>query len=1263
MRKIFSLFAAILFAGSMMATLPTSPTWEAKALANITDGSTLIIISNSTTATNVALPSTTTTSANPKKVICELETTDGVTTITAPEGYTLQDLAWTLVKSGDNFKFYQEGSEEIRMYLTGLSTNTGLRISNANSANDEFVMGDLGQLLKVTTGPRFVGPYDNNGSDWRTYNTENATNYKGAALTFYVLKPSETPSAKYYMKNNWGAGADWTWKEMTKDGDNYKLENVVFGGTGVNYNTAESDEGASWVALADIAGDAIAAKDTVNFVLNPTASTVTATLVGKYVNTEGTKYYMKNNWDAGADWTWKEMTQDGDNYKLENVIYGGTGVNYNTAADDASATWVPEASILGDALAAKDTVNLVLNPTAGTVTATIVGKYAESGEPEKTLPVVALAGTMNGWSTTANVLVAAKDSLTASVTVALEAGKDTFKIVSDGKWLSLNGEGETLYGFHREWTTASHINGVDLRNFELTADVAGDYTFTWTYADSTLAITFPEKPAEVDPDQMYIWNGNGVTKADDAIELGGAAEAVQTSGTNIVVGASQKGNWCLKVNKGFSNGEYYVGIAMDNAVNAGDTVKIAYFRTSSSATYVLGMDFSADKESAATTYKILTTGDPQYLGSNGVPADSVFIVPEGVANAKYMRIYRNTGSTGLWVSKVEIVKKSGDAPIVVPAKYYITGDSALVTDAGFAGKAWNPDAIKAEADTMELTLKAEQAYKLKVTLDGTWGDGKVKGFSDLTQEDKTGLSADADNNICFSLTEAGKVTVVYKEGAFTVTGKFYVAPVPVPAKYYITGDSAMLADAAGDATLAWNPAAIKAEADTMELTLKADQAYKLKVTLDGTWGDGKVKGFSDLTQEDKTGLSADADNNICFSLTEAGKVTVVYKEGAFTVTGKFYVAPVPVAHYYIAGTMTDWKCDSIELVPLDENVDSLGAVLNLKADSLYQLKAVRIQGTDTAWYGLNEFATMTYGNSTGWYIYKSAGEANQANVGLKTTKEGAYAVELKVAEDHLEISVVIPEPEPVDPTVVVRGTMTDPAWVTDVPFVLAQDKKSASMTANIKKGEYQFKMVINGEWRSNGYTFHRDFTGAAGITGNTEAEMTFKADIEGQYTFTWTFANDSLEIVYPEKPAPVLANGYYLVGNKYNWTPAAERQLIQNPENLQGLEYMIADVTLAADDSLKVVYVEDDDIKTWYPAGDNYVVDANHAGTKTIYFRPNADGGEGWFAGTIYIEANGGGTAIINTEVEKKAVKTLRNGILVIEKNGKAYNVIGLQIR
>jgi hypothetical protein len=87
---------------------------------------------------------------------------------------------------------------------------------------------------------------------------------------------------KYYMKNNWDAGSDWFWKEMSKDGDVYKLANVVFGGTGVNFNTAESDEGATWKALEEISGDAIEAKDTVTFVLNPAAGEVSATLVGKY---------------------------------------------------------------------------------------------------------------------------------------------------------------------------------------------------------------------------------------------------------------------------------------------------------------------------------------------------------------------------------------------------------------------------------------------------------------------------------------------------------------------------------------------------------------------------------------------------------------------------------------------------------------------------------------------------------------------------------------------------------------------------------------------------------------------------------------------------------------------------------------------------------------------------------------------------------------------------------------------------------------------
>lgn len=110
-------------------------------------------------------------------------------------------------------------------------------------------------------------------------------------------------------------------------------------------------------------------------------------------------------------------------------------------------------------------------------------------------------------------------------------------------------------------------------------------------------------------------------------------------------------------------------------------------------------------------------------------------------------------------------------------------------------------------------------------------------------------------------------------------------------------------------------------------------------------------------------------------------------------------------------------------------------------------------------------------------------------------------------------------PQPADPTVSVRGTMND--WG-ETPFVLSNDKTYASLTIeDIPAGDYNFKMFINGEWRSNGYTFHRGFTGAAGITGNDDNNMVFQADVRGAYTFTWTFANDSLGFVYPEAPQPV----------------------------------------------------------------------------------------------------------------------------------------------
>ncbi|MBR1381578.1 MAG: hypothetical protein IJ554_03805, partial [Paludibacteraceae bacterium] len=625
-------------------------------------------------------------------------------------------------------------------------------------------------------------------------------------------------------------------------------------------------------------------------------------------------------------------------------------------------------------------------------------------------------------------------------------------------------------------------------------------------------------------------------------------------------------------------------------------------------------------------------------------------------------------------------------------------------------------------------------------------------YNELTEK-TAGLDVVSDDhNIGFKLNEAGDVQVIYKDGetpVFKLVGNFVVE---IPAKFYITGDSALVTDA-GAPGKAWNPDAIKSETDTFTLkNLKAGQEYILKLTLNGTWeGENNIKGYNELTEKTPGLKDVSDDHNIGFKLNEAGDVQVIYNATTFKLIGDFYVS---TPHYFIAGTMTNWKDEMVELLPLEEKADSLGVSLNLKADSLYLYKIVRVQGTDTAWYGLNETATMTYGSSTGWWIYKSEGEVNQANVGLQTTKESAYPVTLVIKEDQLIVSVVIPKPDtkyyakyadkagewnwklltekegkwltdtivyygsgmnihsaaegdgkyfaeiagvaakdtayfsfnPEDSTLVatVVGKYIKPFPVMQIAgqwdmegenwivnnMVLAADSLTATYEVSLEKGDYEFKLIKDGKWitKANGgepYGLHRTWPGVAGVVDEATENLKVTADVAGKYLFTWTFANDSIGITFPDKPEPKLTDGYYLVG-KFSGVDAwsvedlsAAKLFAVNPENDK--EYQL-NITLANEDSLKVVYVADDVITIWFPAeGDNYGVDANHAGATTIYFRPDYQGGEDWFAGCLYVVPTS--TVDINiTNDGVQAIKVLRDGQILIIKGEKTYNALGILV-
>mgnify|MGYP002516092275 FL=1 len=117
-------------------------------------------------------------------------------------------------------------------------------------------------------------------------------------------------------------------------------------------------------------------------------------------------------------------------------------------------------------------------------------------------PAISIVGNFKGdesWGSGAYPMTIAGDKASASVTFALEAGAYEMKVWLEGFYLSLNGEGETLYQIHRDWNHADNVNMVNSgRNFELVADQAGDYTFTWTFASQNIVVAFPDIPSAVE---------------------------------------------------------------------------------------------------------------------------------------------------------------------------------------------------------------------------------------------------------------------------------------------------------------------------------------------------------------------------------------------------------------------------------------------------------------------------------------------------------------------------------------------------------------------------------------------------------------------------------------------------------------------------------------------------------------------------------------------------------------------------------------------
>ncbi|MBQ6789847.1 MAG: starch-binding protein [Paludibacteraceae bacterium] len=564
-------------------------------------------------------------------------------------------------------------------------------------------------------------------------------------------------------------------------------------------------------------------------------------------------------------------------------------------------------------------------------------------------------------------------------------------------------------------------------------------------------------------------------------------------------------------------------------------------------------------------------------------------------------VWGDPGVTGEW-SKFVPVEPDPD-----PAKFYITGDSALVVDAGLdVSKKWQADAIKSTEDSYTLKLKADQDYLLKITENGDWKS--AKGFSDLTRKPE-GVSGDNDGNICFKLTEAADVKVTYIQGegaAFLIESeKFYVKPVdPEAPKFYITGDSALVVDAGLDKEKAWKADAIKSAEDSYELSLKGDQDYQLKIVVGENW-----LGYDALTQKAE-GLIDGENHNIGFKLKEDGKVKVTYALGGggevvFKLEGDFFAKtdPEPEVLYYIAGTMTDWETNMIPAT-------SIRTTLELKAGD-HKLKVVTL---DKQWIGYDGLSSVPEGVT----------KDKDGNICFTLAEDGSIIISFSesafVIDGHFYVKPVDPDA----PKFYITGNAALVGEELEWNPAAIKVMEETYTFPKVKAGDYKLKITLDGTWDT-----------ALGFDDLTSVTDGLSKDKDGNICFT--MAEDDYRVVvnydgkdftvlgnFYVEPEPELEDGYYLIGSATEWKSENLTADLKFAANADQEGEFVLNTTLEVDQTIKVVKVEKDQIVTWYPEGEGneYKVDVEHSGKKAIYFRP--EGNDEWsaFGGFIWIDKN-----------------------------------------
>ena len=585
-------------------------------------------------------------------------------------------------------------------------------------------------------------------------------------------------------------------------------------------------------------------------------------------------------------------------------------------------------------------------------------------------------------------------------------------------------------------------------------------------------------------------------------------------------------------------------------------------------------------------------------------------------------VWGNPGVTGVWSTYTP-----GETPEPTPKQYYAkyapNWEYKLMTEA--AGM-WLTDTIVYKGIGININDVAE-------------GDGLFYSNEEIEGARAIAGAAIATNDtIYFSFNPADSVLTAVMVGQ-------YVEPVAPVAHYYLAGTMNNWTIGATEF--------VAGNEDTLSVSvaLAADSVYEFKIVkvldTDTVWF-GNMEAAT-MVYGNSTGWWLNGEANVGLQTTSAADYLFIFKANENNEISVVIPEPAPAPKQYYAKYAPNWEYK-----------------LMTEAAGMWLTDTIVYKGIGI---NINDVA-----EGDGLFYSNEEIEGARAIAGAAIATNDTIYFSFNPADSVLTAVMVGQYVEPVAPVAhyYLAGTMNN--WTIGATEFVAGNEDTLSVSVALAADSvYEFKIVkvldTDTVWFGNMEAATMVYGNSTGWWLNGEANVGLQTTSAADYLFIFK-ANENNEISVvipePETPQPQLENGYYLVG-KFGgvdaWSVAdlsAEKRFAQNPENES--EYMLA-INLDVNDEIKVVYVENDAIQTWFPAeGGNYVIDDHHNGATTMFFRPDCQGGEGWFAGCIYVVPTST-VGVENTNAAIEAVKVVRNGQILIIRGEHSYTVMGQMIK